>query len=514
MIILRHTVSIAALSSLMLLGACGSKDAAENVNLPSTMKMSATPTSGKIMRKMLEVEDRKVSEAEAEQALKGLGLSDDSANWASKKGKAGDYQYKNLSFKTDKNKTVQVANLKLDGVHMDGEQPTFDRMSLSNVKIADDKTNGTIDSLVLSRPEPEMAARILDMLANMDSFDDIDLDIKDGDFGFGAMMLEGMNMSGDDGNMTIDTFGWGTDETTGKGAFLAENIAVTGKAKHSKKPFELSLRSLSASDIEESIMNQMGKGMQGKSRRGMSPMQSGFGNFQMQDFTMLSGTTSFNMTGFQTETKTKGDVTTERQVLSPIYIKFSPESAAKGEWGDQLKMLSKIGVNELQITGQATKIKDAASDTLTVTDSFFVVKDIMDVRYDLEARGTGARGNSDALSNFQDMSINRMNLKITDYSMVEKGMAIAGEILGTSPKMTQMNARFGLMALPMMGKTEADKELLSDVANVAADFLSEGGTLDIKMNPPTPITARDLERLASGTTKGLNKYGLTVTHQP
>lgn len=509
---LRHTASILALSSLVLCGACGNKDAASDGVSSVASKMSATPTSGKIMRKMLEVDDRKVSESEAEQALKGLGLSDDSAQWTSKKGKAGDYQYENLTFKTDKNKTVNVAKLKLDGVHMEGETPSFDRMSMTDMKVSDDKTSGKIDSLTLSRPNPEMAARILNMLANMDSFDDIDINIKDGEFGFGAMLMEGLNISGDDGNMVVDTFGWGTDETTGKGAFLAENISVSGNEKHSGKPFEMSLGSVMANDIDEDVMSKMGSRMSGKKGGNMHVMQSGFGNFQLQNFNLNSGTTSFNLTGFQTETKTKGNVTTERQVMSPLYIKFS-DIADKGMMNEQFKMLSKIGVNALEITGQATKIKDTASDTLTVTDSFFSVKDILDIRYDLEARGNGTRDDKSNLSSFEDMAINRMNFQLTDHSLVEKGMAIASEMNGMSPKMMQMSARIGLMGLPMMGETEQDKEVLSQFANAAADFMSEGGTINVKVNPTTPVMVGDLERLASGGVKGLDRFGLTITHQ-
>ncbi len=493
----RHTVGLVTLSTLIALGGCKKKSA--DLDEMKVEALSVKDTADKnVIRKMLKVEDRNVSEADANAALSAMGLSEKGAkNWDSKKGKTGDYQYKNLTFKSKDDKNVHVANVSLQGVRMENDEPTFDLMSLSKVKIDDETTKGTIDSVTFSRPNPKMAAKILDALGNMDSLDDldIDLDIEDGEFGFGAMLMEGMNIKGDDSTLQVKSFGWGTDEDSGKGAFLAENISVTGDSKQSGKPFSLSLKSMSAEGVDMELMSEM------KDGKNFNPMRSGYGNLNLSDFKMGAENFSLNLEGFQSRTDTKNGVTTERQVLKPLRMAFSGPVNDPSLKRAQ-KSFADLGLDNIELNGQMTKILDSNSDTLTISDSFLSMRDGFDLTYNLEARGleNAARSGSG-----DDVSLSRMKLELTDKSVVDRVINLVAAQQNTTPKAVKIQAKAGLAAMAFTGNAELSDGL--------SKMIDDGGTLTVEINPPQPLSPdamKDVQSNPFGITK---KLGLRVTHR-
>ena len=171
MIKLRHTASALALSTLIAFGACKKKEDVGNV---ADVKVEAADAS--IIKKLLEVDDRTVSDAEAQSALEAMGLTESSANWDSVEGSGGDYHYKGLSFTSDDGASVTIKDVKFDGVHMEGEDPSFDRISISGVDINDEDATVSLGGLTISRPHPEVAGAILEAVANLDSLDGMDMD--------------------------------------------------------------------------------------------------------------------------------------------------------------------------------------------------------------------------------------------------------------------------------------------------------------------------------------------------
>ena len=514
MINIRHTVSALALSSLLVFGGCGKKDKGDAAGLPELGSLSVKGADAGVIEKMLEVEDRKVADAEAEQALKGLGLDEGgSISWDSKKGKAGDYQYTNLSFKSDEDKDVVVSDLRLDGVHMDADEPSFDRMTLSGVKISDEDSSGTIDRLILSDPNPAMAAKILKGLGKFETLDDLDMDvdIEDGEFGFGAMLMQGMDMKSDDGLIKVDTLGWGRDDDTGKGAFVARDITFSGTDKSKDVPVTMSLKSASARDLDMRAMEKLKDNMgTGGMPRGMSPFQSMYGNINVEDFKLNADAFSINMVGIEAQTSTKGDVTTERQILKPLTISFSGP-ATDPQMKQAQQAFTDMGFETLEFTGKSTKVMNKKTDSLTVKDAHFALKDGFNLSYDLKASGIGSA--TDMSAAMDDMTIDQMTLSLTDHSIVDKAITLAAKMQGGNPALMRMQAKGGLMFLTAMGETPKQKEMLAEAANAAGKFLDDGGTLVVNFNPSSPVSIADMQSMGQSPDQAIDKLGLSISHK-
>ena len=512
MINIRHTVSALALSSVLVFGACGKKDKGDGVSLPEIGSLSVKSADAGTIENLLKVSDRKVGDAEAEQALKGLGFEDD-VSWASKKGKAGDYHYTDLTFKNDDDKDVAIADVKLDGVHMQGDEPTFDKMTLSGVTLSDDDTKGSIDRLILSQPHPALAAKILNGLSQIDSLDDLDMDIdiKDGEFSFGAMLMQGVDLKSDDGLMRVDTLGWGQDDTSGKGAFVAKNISFTGMDDKNGMPVTMSLKSASARDVDAKMMQQM----KGKGSKGMSPLSPMSGNFNIEDFKLSADTFTVSLEGITAKTTTKGNVTTEQQVLRPLRVSFSGKPSDP-QMAQAQKAFADMGFENMEFTGKATKILNAKTDKMTVKDANFALKDGFNLAYDLKASGFGAMADAtdaDMSDVMDNMTIEQMNVRFTDYSFVDKAIKLAAKMQGSNAALMRMQAKGGLMLLPAMGENPAQKELLSQVATAAGKFIDDGGTLVIGMNPATPMSITKLQGMGQRPDQAMDQLGLTISHQ-
>ena len=150
------------LSTALTLGACNKKDkdASGGHDVASVAELSSKSVDAKSIEKLLEVKKRKVADSDAETALGKMGLmtQDGGLSWAAKEGGNGIYTYKDVSITSDDGETVTIGQLKLTGVHMAGDDPTFDRMDAQNLAVADDEGGVTINSLSLARPSPKIAA--------------------------------------------------------------------------------------------------------------------------------------------------------------------------------------------------------------------------------------------------------------------------------------------------------------------------------------------------------------------
>jgi len=130
------SVSFAAalcLSTALVMGGCSSKDEG-----PSATKSSpANPLglkgpSEKTFAKHFAVPKRKVSDAEAQEALALLSLGESSTSglsWDKTSGSDGNYSYSGLVVKDGSN-SLNIKSANLIGVHMDGETASFDRAAM------------------------------------------------------------------------------------------------------------------------------------------------------------------------------------------------------------------------------------------------------------------------------------------------------------------------------------------------------------------------------------------------
>jgi len=336
------SVSFAAalcLSTALVMGGCSSKDEG-----PSATKSSpANPLglkgpSEKTFAKHFAVPKRKVSDAEAQEALALLSLGESSTS-----GLSWD---KTSGLDTEENVTV------------------------------------TMDSFSVARPSPAMARSIIEGLSNIKKIDDLDLDIDDEDMSFGAIGMRGVAMNSPEINLTAKTMMWGEDETTELSDFKIEDVNFEGTGEQGGA-FSGRLGNLSAVGMNAKAFGDMNKKMRGSMGSPMgamgsfNPLAKVYDTMAMDDFSFDSDFVSVEAKGFEGKATEKGGVTTIRQ----------PKDASAKRAFDTIRSLE---FDELVFQSSQTTVLDANKDTVELKDGLFTMKDGFKLSYNYGATGVKA----------------------------------------------------------------------------------------------------------------------------
>jgi len=518
MITFRHTVSAIAVSSLLVFGACKKKETVtdpitgEKVEVPvnTADSWADSRASASDIKSMLTPQTPS-SSADADKALEALGMTKGSGamSWDTMDGGNGNYNYSNLSFTSPDGDDVKINSMKVSGVHMDGNDASFDRLDLSGVSFADDEASGSIGSVTFARPHPKVAARVLAGLSKMEGLDDLDMDVDlDGELPFGAMYIEGVEITGDDNEVVnISSLGWGIDEASGKASFLAENITVN--AMDDGKAVNLTLKSASAKGITSETLGMMSGGMQnmqGMSQMGdkMNPMGEGLGNVIIEGLNVSSDTLQISVEALRADSKTSGDVTTSRFELLPMTMAFSgPPSDS--DLMEAYEALSGMGMERMVFTGRSTTTKNKSTGMINVDNGMFSMQDGFDFAFNFKGKNMG--------DDPDNMEIHGMSLALTDKSIVDKAFEMAAKEQGGNASLLKMQAIGGLAMLPMMAETPDQQKIAAELGTALKSFLQDGGTLVVNMNPPSPLSSAAMEMLPMQGAGAIDALGLSVSHR-
>ena len=511
MTLLRNTSLAVILCSSLVMGACSNKDKGPSAEKSTAGKaLGLKAPSDKLFAKHFDVPSRKVSEAEAKQALGELNLLDKSGealSWDKSSGKNGNYSYSNLSAKDDDGQ-LTIDKAELVGVHMDGETATFDRADFSGIKIYDETEDVTITMKTLSvaRPTPDMARAIITSLQNIKNLDDLDMDDDDSDtdMGFGALGMSGMNVSSPDINMSTNSLMWGEDQDTNLTDFKIEDVTfnLTEKAE---APMTGSLKSFSVTGIRSNMF----EGIPNASKSPMSimggfnPLAKMYSTLKMEDLNFNSDVVEITSKGFEGKSTEKGGVTTQRSVGEPFIIRLK-DAPNDPQAKQAYEMVKELGFDELVFQSSQTTVLDSNKDTVEVKDGFLSMKDGFKLSYNYGASGVKAMTDkiqsSDAKSSqsqasiqaaMENMKLNGFQMRLEDQSIVERGLKLAGKFRGAEPEQVKKELKVALTLAPMMaGGLEG--EMLGEIAGAFGEFVDDGGTLSIVMNPETPISMTEL----------------------
>jgi len=513
MTLLRNTSLAVILSTSLVMGACSNKDKGPSAEKSAPAKaLGLKAPSDKVFAKHFEVPSRKVSEAEGKQALGELNLLDESGDalsWAKSSGKNGNYSYTNLSAK-DGDGQMTIAKAELVGVHMDGDVATFDRADFSGIKIYDETEDVTVtlETLSVARPTPDMAKAIITSLQNIKELDDLDIDTDDEDMGFGALGMSGMKITSKDVNLTADSLMWGEDEATNLMDFKVSDVSfnLTEKAD---EPMTGSLKSLSATGIRGDMFDNLPDGRNNPMSMvgGFNPLAKMYSTFKMEDLNFDSNYVEITSKGFEGKATEKGGVTTQKSVGDPFIIRLK-EAPKSREAKQAYDMVKELGFDELVFQTSQTMVMDSNKDTLAVKDGLFSMKNGFKVSYNYGATGLKAmtdtiqamdksgknsgQGQAQIQAAIESMKLNGFQLRLEDQSIVDRGLKLAGKLRGAEPDQVKKELKVALSLAPLMAGGGLEGEMLGEMASAFGDFVENGGTLSIVMNPEDPISMAQL----------------------
>lgn len=534
---LRTLSGLLILSTALTVGACKGKDKTVVGESAPVKALKTSDVSFSEINSLFDVDSRKVSNADAEKALAMLGLSDSNQkglSWDKRSGEKGNYTFTNLTLQDDEGKAI-IEEVKLSGVHMDGEFATFDKMVAQGLEAEGSDGTVRVESLAVARPSPAFAAAITKALSKLDEvkdLDDITLDIEldDDDIYFGALRFDAVEFEGSDINGSLDSLAWGEFDDSSEGLFVLEGLEMKGRSDDDID-VNVKLGAINATGLNMAHYRAMSDKQGG--RRGGNPMNQIIGG--VSPYTKTFDTVSFSdvdismdglhitTDGGQGKTTQKGDSLITRQVLQPLVIRFDGEPTERGLI-EAKKSLTSLGYDELVITSAQTSELNAKSDTVTVSDSFLDLKDGFRLSYGYEASGVNAvregvesaQRNGQTLNGRQmekltdNITVKSIDLALADKSIVDRGFKFAAEKQGSSPKVLRMQAKSMLMIMGLGVKTEAQGELIGELSRALGQFIDDGGTLKLQVAPAEPLTVNQLRKLETGD-MGVEALGFSAT---
>ena len=503
------------LSTALVLGGCSSKDEGPSAAKSSSSKaLGLSGPSEKAFAKHFAVPNRKVSDAEAQQALALLKLgkpSGEGLSWDETSGADGNYSYSGLTIK-DESSSLNIKSANLIGVHMVGDEASFDRADFSGITMIDTEDNGTVtfESVSIARPSPAMARSIIEGLGNIKGVDDLDLNIDDDeDVSFGAIGMSGMDIKSDDMNLTAKTMLWGTDEENGLADFKVEDIRFNGTDKNGGS-FTGKLGNVSVMGLKTEAYSSVTKGMRGSMKSPMgamgsfNPLAKVYDTVVMDDFSFDSDSVSVSAKGIEGKATEKGGVTTIRQVSEPIIIKLK-DNAKDLRAKRAFDMLKPLEFDELVFQTSGTSILDANKDTVELKDGLFTMKDGFKLSYNYGATGVKAMSDKmaavdnnasgqDITASMDALKLSGFQLRLEDDSIIDRSLNLAAQMRGGTPESIRQELKVGLALAPMMAGGGLEGDMMAEMANAFGEFIENGGTLSIVMDPKTPIAINDLAK--------------------
>ncbi|WP_417485239.1 hypothetical protein [Maricaulis salignorans] len=107
--------------------------------------------------------------------------------------------------------------------------------------------------------------------------------------------------------------------------------------------------------------------------------------------------------------------------------------------------------------------------------------------------------------------INRIALRLEDRSILERGFAAAAADQGITPEAMRSQAGVLVLVGLMSAPPEMPQTLVTQLATAVSAFIAQGGTLEIVMQPPFPVTIGEIRARHEAGAVDFEALGLGVT---
>jgi len=239
---------------------------------------------------------------------------------------------------------------------------------------------------------------------------------------------------------------------------------------------------------------------------GFNPLAKMYNTIKMEDLNFDSDFVEITSKGFEGKSTEKGGVTTQRSVGEPFIIRLK-EAPNDPQAKQAYDMVRELGFDELVFQSSQTTVMDSNKDTIAIKDGLFSMQDGFKLSYnygasdikamtdkmqEMDRTGKNSRqGQADIQAAIESMKLNGFQMRLEDRSIVERGLKLAGKFRGADPEQVKKELKVALTLAPMMaGGLEG--EMLGEMAGAFGDFVEDGGTLSIVMNPKEPISMTQL----------------------
>lgn len=394
----------------------------------------------------------------------------------------------------------------------------FDRLTLENAILSDGEGGETrFERLVIDRPGPELSRSIAASFTR-DGKVLADLSGNLAGYSFRELTLTGLAVTLPDGDGQMQASALTLRGLDGDGLELASIDAVGFDSPATRFRIE-SVR------MEEVGSRFLASLFDGTSATPLQIMISGnpADYYRLFDMTGLSGSASgviYEMDSFTAE------VTREAAGLRTLAS--MPAMRLRAERGSDPgehvhNVLGFLGYEEVVLRFETDTIYDPETDTLqTQNQNRFVWEDGLTLSASQSISGvqaysdavTAARENAitdpGALAAYENLLVlNGLDVRLEDQTVLDRSFSAYAQMNGVTPAQMRVQASaligLGLSALP----AEIPRPFLNAIAQPLSEFVREGGTLVIALDPPQPVPLPALTSPAGQF--DIDRLGLSVS---
>ncbi|MFN3835360.1 MAG: hypothetical protein ACK4NO_05620 [Glycocaulis sp.] len=479
MILLR--LAVLGLSAALLLSACGRAD-----DGPRATRVTAD---------------------EAAEGAALLGLEEPGrARWAERSFSGGTYRFTGFTLRLDDGEdeegglAVTADVMEIASPRLEDGIVRFDRMVMENgtLPAGNDGASARFERLVIDRPGPELSRSVAASFTGADeALPDIagNLDA----YSFRELSLTGFSMSGGefDGVMQISSLVLERLDAGGLESARIEGLRLDAHADDglSLAIEEARLEGAGARFIAALLAGEAANPL----NLAVSANPADF--YREMQLSGLSGTVSglaFSLEEFTTHVSETREGIRTRIRMPDMTLRARPNSDAGAQIEGGLAIL---GFEEVVLSFESDAVYDPATDRArTQNTNRFIWRDGLTLDFHQELSGVEAYGSAVAAAQAAGkanetvvegldrlLMLHRLELRLEDQSLLERSFTAYGAMMGVTPDQMRLQASalvtLGLSAAPR----EVPRSFLNAIARPLSEFVRDGGTLVLTLDPPQPV---------------------------
>ncbi|WP_421789373.1 hypothetical protein [Hyphobacterium sp.] len=441
--------------------------------------------------------------------------------------------------------SVTADTMTLAGPRFDADgNVIFDRLAISTIGIGvnDDDTDGSIGQVVIEQPNAAMVMAVAESFSGEEGNDGDSPQ----DWTYGLLTVEGLSLTGtEDGNTFTVGFDRFAIEDLGNyavGLFELTNFAINGEDDE-VGIIELSLDEVSASNIGEAMtypfVAQMA--LAGAAFSADVPNEDITADIPEvpEDFDPLNSFESAAIRGLDANiggvvitldeltasTRNDGGNLVSESAMTPLII--APDT--NYTLGAQMALgLGLMGYQQLEFVSAGASVYEREADRgYTTGENYFEMRDGFRVEvesdvsgilaYSMQALQMGYQAEPDpsqVMAMLEPLVLNSFVFRLEDLSLLDRALTAASATQGV-PKETLRQQAGGMIALATLGApAEIPRPLLAEFSPAMTSFIANGGSVEVRIAPETPLSVGDLVAQAEAGTIDYEAAGITISAIP
>lgn len=483
--------------------------------------------------------------ANAADALAAMSLTDSASgvlSFASKDVSGANATFTDLSITGED--AVKVGSLVFEGLDMADGKATFGKLSLNDIVVTDEEAGEgelTLASIELVNPSPELSAWMAGALNG-----------QPGEFpAVENVLFDSWSINGLSGAFTEHdsngTFGLDKIEIREMKDMKAARAQISGIKLDVNDgedgPVKINLGSMTMTNIDAKFVKaiQENAGDEDALMAAImdvaydDPMDPGYDSFNLDDLSISAAGASFAMPSLVAGVERNAAGQPVKYITEPFSMTLNGDAEA-GEAGAALVQgLAMLNYEGLTLNGQSYATYDPDKDIVSydAEKNYFELVDGAKFSFGGKIEGYSAYtkeiGNSFNLADMADgaepdpeammgamgnLVFHNLEFSIADDSLLNRAFNAAATANGQDPEEMKSQIAMGLAMAPMMvGETGIDMALVTEMTTALGSFVTDGGTLTIKLAPSTPLSVATLMENPDPTAYTKDSLGFTATQK-